>query len=193
MTKARIAAVERQVAARTSRRGSRNRRRASGARRAAPWRRDRSAACCGLKRWPCGRVVGAVHPVAVELAGPDVGQIAVPDLVGVFGQRRSASVSRRPWASNRHSSTLVALAENSAKLTPAPSQVAPSGCGDPGSTRSFVMGLRRAPTRHARRRRGERRQGQRQRGRPAVPGRRLGVDAAAIADVGAAIGVPRRC
>ena len=35
---------------------------------------------------PVLRLVGAVHAVAVDRAGPRVGQIAVPDLVGVFGQ-----------------------------------------------------------------------------------------------------------
>ena len=34
--------------------------------------------------------------------------------------------------SNRHNSTSVALSENSAKFTPAPSQFAPSGEGLPG-------------------------------------------------------------
>src|SRR4029453_2915093 len=41
------------------------------------------------------------------------------------------SVLRLPSRSNRHSSTLVALAEKSAKFVPRPSQVAPSGLGDP--------------------------------------------------------------
>src|SRR5688572_12750600 len=45
------------------------------------------------------------------------------------------STSRRPSLSNRQSSTLVALAENSAKLVPRPSQVAPSGCGAPAERR----------------------------------------------------------
>src|SRR5215831_1756882 len=44
------------------------------------------------------------------------------------------SCSRRPWLSNRHSSTFSALAENSAKLVPRPSQVAPSRCGVPVDT-----------------------------------------------------------
>ena len=30
---------------------------------------------------------GAVHAVAVELAGPQSGHVAVPDLVGVLGER----------------------------------------------------------------------------------------------------------
>src|SRR5438477_357316 len=43
------------------------------------------------------------------------------------------AVSRSPSGpSNRHSSTPVAFSENRAKLTPAPSHVAPSGYGDPG-------------------------------------------------------------
>ena len=55
MTKAESRRSKREVAARASRRGSRSARRASGCRRTAPWRRGRSAACAGLKRWPfCG-------------------------------------------------------------------------------------------------------------------------------------------
>src|SRR4051794_894217 len=42
--------------------------------------------------------------------------------------------------SNRQSSTLVALAENSAKFVPRPSQVAPSGCGDPADRRALAIG-----------------------------------------------------
>src|SRR4051812_27738224 len=42
-----------------------------------------------------------------------------------------------PSSSNRHSSTFKAFAENKAKFTPRPSQVAPSGCGDPSRTRDF--------------------------------------------------------
>src|SRR5438874_9031553 len=45
------------------------------------------------------------------------------------------SISRRPCASKRHSSTLVAVAESSAKFTPRPSQVAPSGWGRPSAIR----------------------------------------------------------
>src|ERR1700754_2998909 len=51
------------------------------------------------------------------------------------------SSSRSPLSSNRHSSTLVACAENSAKLTPLLSQVAPSGNGEPSEMRrSYGMG-----------------------------------------------------
>src|SRR6188768_2938179 len=42
--------------------------------------------------------------------------------------------------SNRHSSTRVACSEKIAKLTPTPSQVAPSGDGAPGHTRMFLVG-----------------------------------------------------
>src|SRR6185312_11587311 len=45
------------------------------------------------------------------------------------------STSFRPLLSNRQSSTFSALAENSAKFVPRPSQVAPSGCGEPAAMR----------------------------------------------------------
>src|SRR5215470_16907691 len=44
------------------------------------------------------------------------------------------SLSRLPSRLKRHSSTFVALAENKAKFVPRPSQVAPSGCGEPAET-----------------------------------------------------------
>src|ERR1041385_2789135 len=49
------------------------------------------------------------------------------------------SSSRRPAASNRHSSTFVALAENRAKFVPRPSHVAPSGCGTPRVRRGLAV------------------------------------------------------
>ncbi|MNC49016.1 hypothetical protein D3C75_981650 [compost metagenome] len=57
------------------------------------------------------------------------------------------SISCSPVESNRHSSTLVALAENRAKLTPRPSQVAPRGKGRPsrirdGATERVFFGVR---------------------------------------------------
>src|SRR6185437_1306804 len=62
---------------------------------------------------------------------------------------RSSSVC--PLLSNRHSSTLVAWAENSEKLTPIPSQVAPRGSGDPSLRRETLSagGMMR-PSRHPR-------------------------------------------
>jgi len=47
------------------------------------------------------------------------------------------SVSRSPQLSNRQSSTFVAWAENSEKLVPRPSQLAPRGCGKPSLIREF--------------------------------------------------------
>src|SRR5690606_7231748 len=48
----------------------------------------------------------------------------------------------RPRSSNRHSSTFVACREYRAKLTPSPSQVAPSGYGVPSSSRDWRLHLR---------------------------------------------------
>src|ERR1700759_1624183 len=45
------------------------------------------------------------------------------------------SISRRPWLSNKQSSTLWALAENNAKLVPRPSQLAPRRVKVPADTR----------------------------------------------------------
>src|SRR5262249_9801159 len=50
------------------------------------------------------------------------------------------SSSRRPWLSNRQSSTFVAFCENRAKLVPRPSQVAPKGWGEPVDSRLLVLG-----------------------------------------------------
>src|SRR4051812_24380341 len=63
---------------------------------------------------------------------------------------RSFSVA--PDSSKMHTSTLVAFAENSEKLTPLPSQVAPRGCGRPSLTRFFrtegtVISMAGAPER----------------------------------------------
>src|SRR5713226_8590961 len=49
------------------------------------------------------------------------------------------SSSRRPLRSNRQSSTLPALAENSAKFVPRPSQVAPRGYGVPADSRTLPL------------------------------------------------------
>src|SRR5215813_2070115 len=50
------------------------------------------------------------------------------------------SSSRLPWLSKRQSSTLLAFCENSAKLVPRPSQVAPKGWGAPAESRLLVLG-----------------------------------------------------
>src|ERR1700681_4975437 len=53
---------------------------------------------------------------------------------------------RRPASSKMHSSTRSAFSENSAKLTPSPSQVAPRGSGEPGHT--AVIGVIGWPETH---------------------------------------------
>ena len=87
----------------------------------------------GVKAVALLRLIGAVDAVAVGLAGADAFDPAVKHLIGIFGQSiRSVSVSP---ASNRHTSTFVACAENREKLTPLPSQVAPRGRGSPSRIR----------------------------------------------------------
>src|SRR5918912_3468433 len=51
------------------------------------------------------------------------------------------ATSRRPEGSNRQKSIRSALAEKTAKFTPRPSQLAPSGPGRPGSSRSGMGGI----------------------------------------------------
>src|SRR5437879_1547964 len=51
------------------------------------------------------------------------------------------ATSCRPPVSNKHSSTLSACSENKPKLTPSPSQVAPSGYGLPRQTARLSMKL----------------------------------------------------
>src|SRR5437763_5006366 len=58
----------------------------------------------------------------------------------VRSRSSTRSISRRPRGSKRHSSTRSACLEKSAKLTPAPSHVAPSGCARPRQT---VLGATR--------------------------------------------------
>src|SRR5205085_10817212 len=52
----------------------------------------------------------------------------------VRSRTSSRSISRRPRGSNKQSSTRSACLEKRAKLTPAPSHVAPSGCARPRQT-----------------------------------------------------------
>src|ERR1700761_1690280 len=58
---------------------------------------------------------------------------------------RSSSFS--PCSSKRQSSTLLALAENRAKLTPNPVQVAPKGYAKPSRSRALVITCGPAATR----------------------------------------------
>ena len=72
------------------------------------------------------RVVGSVDPVAVKLAGPRLGQIAVPDLVGVFGQH-DARLLVLPAAIEQAQLDLLGMGREQREIDPLPSQVAPSG------------------------------------------------------------------
>ena len=91
-------------------------------------------------------LLGLIRPVdaiAVELPGADVGKMAVPDVAGPLRQRDALALAAIR-ASNRQSSTFSACAENSAKLVPLPSKVAPSGCGVPAeSTHAQRSGTRK--------------------------------------------------
>jgi hypothetical protein len=42
-------------------------------------------------------VVGSVDPVAVELSRTRVGEIAVPGLIGVFGERNAVQLTPPAW------------------------------------------------------------------------------------------------
>ena len=90
---------------------------------------------------PLRRFIGAVEAVSVEPARLRLGQVDVPHQVGAFGQGMRAYSCVAPGESKRHNSTRVACSEKIAKLTPAPSQVAPRGKGRPGSV--FIGMLRR--------------------------------------------------
>jgi hypothetical protein len=71
-------------------------------------------------------LVRAMDAVAVEQSRPRLGQIAMPHFVGALGKRDTLDLA----AAARIEDTeldLLAFAENSAKLTPSPSQVAPCG------------------------------------------------------------------
>src|ERR1700681_3781936 len=69
-------------------------------------------------------------------------------------------ISRRPRASNTHSSTRSAFALKSAKFTPLPSHVAPSGYGRPASTRGRAAITRSVTPSWGEPDRGQRRQGE---------------------------------
>ena len=55
------------------------------------------------------RLIGAVHAIAVELAGEDIRQISVPHHVGLFAERDPLGLLGGFGESNRHSSTLAGV------------------------------------------------------------------------------------
>lgn len=69
-------------------------------------------------------------PLIIQPNHPYRQRKVVPDFVGVFRQLDPFEFGFAT-SSKRQSSTSTACAENSAKLTPSPSQVAPSGNGLP--------------------------------------------------------------
>ena len=76
------------------------------------------------------RLVRTVDAIAVDQTGTRGRQIAVPDLIGIFRQLDALELGLAIRVEQAQLD-LVACAENSAKLTPSPSHVAPSGNGLP--------------------------------------------------------------
>ena len=132
-----VALVERQVGVAGRRSCSRTARRPSGSVAPIAFAYGSRTTLFGLKRWPVrrartGRGRGSRR---AGPAGRRAGSRARPcRSARAAGCARVSSVAS--GESNRHSSTLVACAEKSAKLTPTPFQVAPSGYGSPGQTRT---------------------------------------------------------
>src|SRR5688572_11765676 len=89
--------------------------------------------------------------------------------------------------SNRQISIMWPFAENRAKLTPPPSQVAPSGWGRPGSTRNRPMLRKGSLPGVLEDDRRERRKRQRERGRTSLPGRGFRMHRSGIAGIRAAV------
>ena len=92
----------------------------------------------GVEAMTVLRVVGPVHAIAIDLTGVGVGQVAVPDLVGVLGQFDALDLG---FTAGIEQAQLhfVACAEKMAKFTPKPSQVAPRGKGRPSRILEGVM------------------------------------------------------
>ena len=76
---------------------------------------------------PVGGLVRAMDTKPVSLTGTHSGNINVPHEACMFGQRNAGLLVFPSSPSNRQTSTLVAFSEATAKLTPLPSHVAPSG------------------------------------------------------------------
>ena len=130
----------------------------------------------GVEAVSAFRRIGAMDAIAIELPRRDVVEIAVPDVLVALGQVRCRSSSRRPWTSNRQSSTFSALAENSAKLVP----LSVPGCSKAGRA---SRGQAHTSAFRYEKDRGQRRDGQAEFGDTAFER----MHAAAIADIAAAI------
>ena len=84
----------------------------------------------GVEAMTMSWVVGSMDPIPVELTGSNALDVSVPDLIRALGQGDAVGFPAAERIEEQ-SSTFVACAENSAKLTPFPSQLEPSGNGDP--------------------------------------------------------------
>ncbi len=73
------------------------------------------------------RLIRTMHAVAVKLARRHVRQIDVPHVIGAFRQRDALGLALPCAVEQAQLDLRRQLAENSAKLVPRPSQVAPSG------------------------------------------------------------------
>ena len=71
-----------------------------------------------------------MHAISIDRSGPHTRKIAVPDFVGVFRKLEPLEFALAVGV-EKAKLHLVACAENRAKFTPRPSQVAPSGNGMP--------------------------------------------------------------
>src|SRR6266849_3219213 len=91
------------------------------------------------------RIVGPVHPITVEKAGPGLREIAVPDVIRPPAHRYPLGLTPAFGVKKtKFDSTRSACSENSAKFTPSPSHVAPIGYGSPRQTAVFEPFIKNA-------------------------------------------------
>src|SRR5579863_9442305 len=97
-----------------------------------------SSSLLGLKRWPACGSYGPCTRKPYTSLGFTSGMYPC-QISSVYSGSTMRSSSRLPSRSNRHTSTLVACAENNVKFVPLPSQIAPWACELPSRTRLGVM------------------------------------------------------
>jgi hypothetical protein len=85
---------------------------------------------------PLLRLIGAMHAITVDCSGRDPGHVAMPNLVGGFGKVDPPGLVLAVLVekANFHA---CRVRREQRKIDPAPSQVAPRGCGSP----SLILGL----------------------------------------------------
>ena len=79
------------------------------------------------------RLVRSMHAITIGLARPRLRQIAMPDMLGAFGQGDTLQLVATAVVEQAQLDAFGVL-RKSAKFTPCPSQVAPSGQARPGQT-----------------------------------------------------------